>query len=192
MLVIWITTIPQDGERHGYFWYYHPTQKGAGGNVSFYKTSNNFCGEEIAVQLFESKNSSSVSSFLLFPTHLPRKTSSLIGSPCCTPSLDQQQKKTLIHIKKTCPHTKNPHPDPIDWSFQLEATPVSDIRSNCFGKWVPVARIEIWILAAHLFRSCIKKMLVYICICIYIYIYIIYHRYWKYIRYIYIEICTAN
>lgn len=79
------------------------------------------------------------------------------------------KKKKLIHIKKTCPHTKNPHPDPIDWSFQLEATPVSDIRSNCFGKWVPVARIEIWILAAHLFRSCIKKTLEYICIYIYLY-----------------------
>lgn len=42
MLVIWITTIPQDGERHGYFWYYHPTQKGAGGNVSFLQNVEQF------------------------------------------------------------------------------------------------------------------------------------------------------
>ncbi len=65
--------------------------------------------ENIVVQLFESKNSSSVSSFLLlFTTHLPRKTSSLIGgliiSPCCTPYLDQQKNPPSIYIKDTSPY----------------------------------------------------------------------------------------
>lgn len=120
------------------FWYYHPTQKGAGGNVSFLQNVEQFPRGRNCCATFWVFHRQCHHFSYSPPTYPGKHHHCLVDWLYHHVVLliwTNSKKKPLIHIKKPCPHTKNPHPDPIDWSFQHEATPVSDIRSNCFGKW---------------------------------------------------------